>query len=37
MILFILLLPVALLVSYTIVFPKTKGVLRPIKVPKGSR
>jgi hypothetical protein len=37
MILFILLLPVALLVSYMIVFPKTKGVLRPIKVPTGRR
>jgi hypothetical protein len=37
MILFILLLPVALLMSYVIVFPKTKGVLRPIKVHKGRR
>ncbi len=35
MILFIILLPLALLMSYVIVFPKTKGVLRPIKVQSG--
>jgi len=33
MILFVLLLPVALYLSYVSVFPKTKGVMRPIKVP----
>ncbi len=33
MILFVLVIPVALVVSHVFLFPKTKGVLRPLKVP----
>lgn len=33
MILFILLLPVALLILNMVLFPKTKGFLQPLKVP----
>ena len=31
--LLIILLPIALILSHVALFPKTKGVLRPIKVP----
>ncbi len=31
--LLIILLPIALIISHIVLFPKTKGVLRPIKVP----
>lgn len=31
--LFALLVPVSLCLTYIIVFPKTKGILRPLKVP----
>lgn len=33
MLLFSLVLPIALIITYLVTFPKTKGVLRPLKVP----
>ncbi len=33
MILFILLLPIALLILNMVLFPKTKGFLQPLKIP----
>ena len=33
MMLFALLVPIFLCLSYVVVFPKTKGILRPLKVP----
>jgi hypothetical protein len=37
MLLFSILVPVALVVTYLVTFPKTKGVLRPLKVPVDNR
>lgn len=37
MLLFSLIVPVALVVTYLVTFPKTKGVLRPLKVPADKR
>ncbi|MBT8178711.1 MAG: hypothetical protein KJO94_03040 [Eudoraea sp.] len=34
MIIFILVLPIALFLSYAILFPKTKGQLQPLEMPK---
>lgn len=34
MITLILVLPIALFLSYSILFPKTKGQLQPLKMPK---
>lgn len=33
MILFIVSIPVALYLSYSLIFPKTKGQLKPLKIP----
>ena len=33
MLLISLLVPIALVITYVVTFPKTKGVLRPLKVP----
>ena len=33
MILFIVSIPVALYLSYTLIFPKTKGQLKPLQIP----
>lgn len=37
MILFTLLVPVVLLLTHLVLFPKTKGTLRPLKVPVKNR
>lgn len=37
MLLFSLVVPVVLVITYLVTFPKTKGVLRPIKVPVDKR
>ncbi len=33
MLLISLLIPVTLVITYLVIFPKTKGILRPLKVP----
>ncbi len=34
MVTFIVILPIALMLSYAILFPKTKGQLQPLEMPK---